>query len=296
MTEQIKNILDELKSTQTKLPELRDLFWLKIDRYNEIDQKRGVEFDDKFRKQYEKLVRAIDSFVAFTERSFAPSAEEIAKVKALQKLCVEFPGFNDWNEEAKKALLKREMNILLLSHNEITIKSKNIGFSKRKIKEELQNLTILNGDVFSEEFLEFYKSLDPTSSTHNSQKFYVRKYLLELGYDEHHVDSLKGNTSKSKSQKLIVIFTDGTEITNKYNAIVLAETIRKIGIERVIALNLIVDNVPFVSQDKESMYAPTLVENGYYVNTHSSTRAKKKQLDDISKRLNLNLTIYISES
>jgi hypothetical protein len=48
MTEQIKNILAELKAMQAKLPELRDLFWLKIDRYDEAEQQRGVEFDEKF--------------------------------------------------------------------------------------------------------------------------------------------------------------------------------------------------------------------------------------------------------
>jgi hypothetical protein len=36
MTEQIENILAELKAIQAKLPELRDLFWLKIDRYMDI--------------------------------------------------------------------------------------------------------------------------------------------------------------------------------------------------------------------------------------------------------------------
>ena len=44
MTEQIKQIIDELRTIQAKLPELRDLYWLKIDRYNETDQQRGVVF------------------------------------------------------------------------------------------------------------------------------------------------------------------------------------------------------------------------------------------------------------
>jgi hypothetical protein len=113
MTELIKNILAELKAIQAKLPELRDLFWLKIDRYNEADQQRGVAFDEKFEQQRDKLVRVIDSFTAFVEKSFAPSVEEIAKGKALQKLRAEFPGFDDWNEEAKKALLEREIQTLL---------------------------------------------------------------------------------------------------------------------------------------------------------------------------------------
>jgi hypothetical protein len=54
MTEQIEKILDELKAIQAKLSELRDLFWLKIDRYRESDQQRGVAFDEKFEQQRNK--------------------------------------------------------------------------------------------------------------------------------------------------------------------------------------------------------------------------------------------------
>jgi hypothetical protein len=114
MTEQIENILAELKAIQAKLPELRDLFWLKIDRYNEADQQRGVAFDEKFEQQRDKLFRVIDSFSSFIEKSFAPSAEEVARKKALQKLRAEFSGFDDWNEEAKKVLLEREMQSIVL--------------------------------------------------------------------------------------------------------------------------------------------------------------------------------------
>jgi hypothetical protein len=113
MTDSINNFITDIKSVKAKLPELRDLFWLKIDRYNEAEQQRGVAFDEKFKQQSDKLVRAIDSFTAFVEKSFAPSAEDIAKEEVLQKLRAEFPGFDGWNEEAKNAFLEREKNDLL---------------------------------------------------------------------------------------------------------------------------------------------------------------------------------------
>lgn len=109
MIEQIENILSELKAITVKLPELRDLFWLKIDRYDETDLQRGVAFDEKIEQQCDKLIRAIDSFTSFAEKSFTPSTEEIAKGKALEKLRAEFQGFDNWNREAKKALLEREI-------------------------------------------------------------------------------------------------------------------------------------------------------------------------------------------
>jgi hypothetical protein len=95
MTERIENILAELKAIQAKLPVLRDLFWLKIDRYNEADQQRGMAFDEKFEQQRDKLSRMINSFSVFIEKSFTPSAEEMAKEKALQKLRAEFSGFDN---------------------------------------------------------------------------------------------------------------------------------------------------------------------------------------------------------
>lgn len=112
MIGQIENILSELKAIQTKLPELRELFWIKIDRYNEADQQRGVTFDERFEQQSSKLFRAIEAFSAFIEKSFAPTPEEVAKEKALKKLYAEFPGFNNWNEEAKNALLEREIQTI----------------------------------------------------------------------------------------------------------------------------------------------------------------------------------------
>jgi len=112
MKEKVEKFINELKQLNNQLPELRDLFWLNIDRYNETDQQRGVAFDEKFEQQRDKLFRVIDSFSVFIEKSFAPSAEELAKEKALQKLNAEFPGFGDWNEEAKKALLEREIQAI----------------------------------------------------------------------------------------------------------------------------------------------------------------------------------------
>jgi hypothetical protein len=292
MTEQIEKILDELKAVQAKLPELRDLFWLKIDRYSESDQQRGVAFDEKFEQQRNKLFRVIDSFTAFIEKSFAPTEEEVMREKALQKLRAEFPGFDEWNEEAKKALLEREIKDILIARNAISDNA--MGFSKRRIKEELQNITILYGNKFSDEFMKFYNNLDPTPATHNSQKFLVRNYLLEQGYDENLVNSIKGS-APSTPTKLIVTFPDGTEISDKIAAKTLAKTIKKIGTDKVIALNLIIYSVPLVSQDKGSLRAATFIENGYYVNTSTSTTTKKRQLDEISQRLNLNLKVEVSE-
>jgi hypothetical protein len=292
MTEQIENILAEIKAIRAKLPELRDLFWLKIDRYNEADQQRGVVFDERFEQQRDKLFRVIDSFTAFIEKSFAPTAEEIAREKALQKLRAEFPGFEDWNEEAKKALLDKEVKKISTSQNELPNSA--LGFNKRSIKEELQNLTILNGNHFSEEFLEFYKHLDPKPSTHHAQKFIVRNYLLEQGYDEALIRSIKKDHKPKSSPKILrVVFPDGTIIEEQKAALTFVKTIEKIGTKNVEQLKI----ESIIRSDNQFDVIAQITQIGnFYINTHSSTIEKKRYLDLISQQLNLNLKVEISET
>jgi hypothetical protein len=120
MTEPIKNILAELKAIQAKLPELRDLFWFEIDRYDNVDRQRGEVFDEKFERQSHNLFRAINNFAGFIEKSFTPTIEEVARKKAIEKLRAEFPSFDDWNAEAKNALIEREIKTFLESKPELT--------------------------------------------------------------------------------------------------------------------------------------------------------------------------------
>jgi hypothetical protein len=156
----------------------------------------------------------------------------------------------------------------------------------------LQNITILNGDNFSEEFLTFYNSLDPTPSTHNSQKFIVRNYLLEQGYDKNLVESIKGYIPKSAPKTLRVVFSDGTEIADNKATQTFVKTIEKIGIEKIVHLKM--DTLVRADTNFEKR-AQLIQINNCYVNTHSSTIEKKRFLDTISNRLNLNLKVEISE-
>jgi hypothetical protein len=121
MIEQIDNYIEDIKSIKTRLPELRDYFWFKIDRYNEFDRQRGEIFDEKFEKQSANLCRVIESFVSFVEKSFAPSPQEIAKMEAALN-AIEFVS----DEETKKVVWKSIMgNIPMISKKEIeTIKPK----------------------------------------------------------------------------------------------------------------------------------------------------------------------------
>lgn len=288
MNEQIDKIIEELNSIKNKFPDIRDLFWLKIDRYKEDDLNKGVEFDKKYEQQCDKLSRSIIAFSKFIEKSFEPSTEEIARDRAIQKLKADYPNFEEWNEEAKIALIERETDILLKTKIKVIRKE----IIKRNLKEELDNINIFNGNEFSDEFLAFYKSLDPSTSTHNSQKLIVRKYLIEKGYDKSIVSTLKVNTTKSAIKQLQVTFSDGTVIQNKRAVQTFLQTIKKIGVDKVCELKM----ETLVREDENFERTAQIVQIGnYYVNTHSSTAEKKRQLEAICKKLNINLMVEIKE-
>jgi hypothetical protein len=187
MTEQIEKILDELKAIQAKLPELRDLFWLKIDRYSESDQQRGVAFDEKFEQQRNKLFRVIDSFTAFIEKSFAPTDEEVMREKALQKLRAEFLGFDDWNEEAKKALLEREITDFLAKIPQKNIQKK-VEEPNRGPKYQINNQSDKVYNIDND-----FSHCRPCLFEFRSQKHVINnwamllKELAEILYDENSI-------------------------------------------------------------------------------------------------------------
>lgn len=92
---------------------------------------------------------------------------------------------------------------------------------------------------------------------------------------------------------LRVTFPDGTVIEEKKAKITFTKTIQKVGLMRVRNLGIAFCGVPIVSNTLDKKYgkAQVPVEGGLYVMTHSSTHDKKKQLDKISKELNLGLRV-----
>lgn len=109
MNEQIKNILRDLQNATSALGVILDLFQAKLDYFNEEDRRKINEFNETFEQKRELIDMKISSFVRFIEKSFAPTAEEIAKEKALQKLRTDFPDFDKWDASIRNALLEREL-------------------------------------------------------------------------------------------------------------------------------------------------------------------------------------------
>lgn len=122
MSEQINEILEKLKEATANLASIRDSFQNRLDYFNENDRRRINEFNETFDSKIQKIDEKIKSFVRFVEKSFAPTAEEIAKEKALKKLRADFPDFDKWDIEVQKALLEREIKNYAISEQDKIVK------------------------------------------------------------------------------------------------------------------------------------------------------------------------------
>lgn len=123
MSEQINEILQKLQTTTANLASIRDLFQNRLDYFNESDRRKINEFNEIFDSKVQKIDEKINSFVRFVEKSFAPTAEELAKEKALKKLRADFPEFDKWDFEVQKALLEREIKNYAISKQDKTAKT-----------------------------------------------------------------------------------------------------------------------------------------------------------------------------
>lgn len=123
MSEQINEILQKLQEATTNLASIRDSFQNRLDYFNEKDRRKINEFNETFDYKVQKIDEKIKSFVRFVEKSFAPTAEELAKEKALKKLRADFLEFDKWDADVQKALLEREIKNYAISEQEKTVKT-----------------------------------------------------------------------------------------------------------------------------------------------------------------------------
>lgn len=170
MTEQINEILQKLQEATSNLASIRDLFQNRLDYFNEDDRNRINEFNESFDSKVQKIDEKIKSFVRFVEKSFAPTAEELAKEKALKKLHADFPEFDNWGIEVQEALLDRE------------IKSFTINEQYKNVKKPVKHPTI--GSTVSIDNPELDKAFP---ITYNFE--YCRPYAIEICGEKRNITS-----------------------------------------------------------------------------------------------------------
>ena len=120
--------------------------------------------------------------------------------------------------------------------------------------------------------------------------------ILELDPQVEHREGRKHTKPVERMNAKTVLrvsFPNGDIIADKKAKVTFVETIKRIGLMRVRNLGITFCGVPIVSNTLDKKYgkAQVFVGNGLYVMTHSSTRDKKKQLDKISKELDLKLFV-----
>ena len=103
---------------------------------------------------------------------------------------------------------------------------------------------------------------------------------------------------KKKPTKICVILADGTTIVSEKAASTFCLVIKEIGVEKVYALKRPMDGMYLVTIGGNPQYpsAQHDVGGGYFVNVHSNTKTKKRQLERIFSALNLNWKVEVNGS
>ena len=104
--------------------------------------------------------------------------------------------------------------------------------------------------------------------------------------------------TKKKPSVLRIIRTDGTIIECEKAATAFCQVIKEVGAEKVYSLKIPMDCMYLVTIGGNPQY-PTAqhdVGDGYFVNVHSNSITKKRQLERIFKAFNLSWKVEIVES
>ena len=110
-----------------------------------------------------------------------------------------------------------------------------------------------------------------------------------------------GNTKtciKKKPLTLRIVRSDGTILEGVKSADTFCKAIKEIGVDRVYSLKIPHDSMWLVTIGRNPRYSfgQHEVGNGYYINVHSNTGTKKRQLEKIFKALGLCWEVKIVES
>ncbi|MBR3434200.1 MAG: hypothetical protein IKH05_11790 [Bacteroidaceae bacterium] len=107
--------------------------------------------------------------------------------------------------------------------------------------------------------------------------------------------SIKAVTAKKKPTSLRVTRANGTTIECVKAADTLCQSIQEIGVEKVYLLNIPMDGMHLVTIGGNPQYpsAQHDVGGGFFVNVHSNTATKKRQLERICQALGIDWRIEI---
>lgn len=111
--------------------------------------------------------------------------------------------------------------------------------------------------------------------------------------------SISPAVGKKKKASILRIFrSDGTVIEGEKASYSFSMAISEIGVKRVYSLKIPMDGMYLVTRGGNPQYpnAQHNVGNGYFVNVHSNTVTKKRQLERIFTAFNLSWRVEIIET
>lgn len=167
--------------------------------------------------------------------------------------------------------------------------------------------------IISQKLLEKIKSTEPTFKIDsNDLKTFTKGKIEELfelteieeeekadenGLSETEIEFaevedviFKRHQKNKIREKISVTFPDKTVVKSKKVVDTFVETIKKIGPEKVLPLNLYRAGVAIVSESKDDFYNQHKIGK-YWIMVHTSTKEKIAVLNEINEKLNLKLTI-----
>ena len=100
------------------------------------------------------------------------------------------------------------------------------------------------------------------------------------------------SATRSSKSVLVVKFPDGSTIYERFAAETFVSCIKKIGIDRVKALNIPINRELLVSDRKSERYNSVQVDS-LFIMTHSSTSQKKEILEQIAAKLGILISINV---
>lgn len=188
---------------------------------------------------------------------------------------------------------------------------------KSKLLDSSWNALIKSPDciveIISQKLLKKIKSIEPTFKIDsNDLKTFTKakiEELFELTEMEEEEKADENGSSETETEfaevedvifkrhqknkireKISVTFPDKTVIKNQKVVDTFVETIKKIGPEKVLPLNIYRAGVPIVSETKDDFYNQHKIGK-YWIMVHTSTKEKIAVLKEINEKLNLELRI-----
>lgn len=207
-----------------------------------------------------------------------------------------------WHIDIRKDGAKAVEKLSLLFYNRIELLGDELRRSKA-LKSYFAPITSTQNAFFDwckaaakEAFLKENKTL---KFQPNEIETYLQKQLDRLftsntlvGGDKPKEDKPQTPPDRAKATKLKITFTDGTVFDDNKAVTAFVNAIRKIGIEKVKALQIVTSSVPLISTTKHVSYNQHQVGN-YYIMTNTSTIVKHDLLTEIAQRLGIDIKVEI---